>query len=151
MVGIFKACHGDGIIIRGRAGGSRQYFLRRWCHQPVAGTFLSAVNFPAIDGQECPSYDLLKRTYQEKILPIIEARSVQCHKGDKIDDFDAVNFADLAFCSVVFGLKTAGSLRRGFSGSDGDVILPLFDLVCHGVLESLKCVIRTGRSGSDTK
>ena len=34
-----------------------------------------------------------KKTYEEKILPIVEARCVQCHRGDKIEgEFDFGKF-----------------------------------------------------------
>jgi mono/diheme cytochrome c family protein len=37
--------------------------------------------------------DIWKKTYEEKILPIVEARCVQCHRGDKIEgEFDFSKF-----------------------------------------------------------
>ncbi len=39
--------------------------------------------------------ELWKKTYEEKILPIVEARCVQCHPGDKIEgEFDFGKFSN---------------------------------------------------------
>ena len=76
-------------------------FARRYCRRLPILSLFAAISIAVSSGmfvnvqadEHEKKVESWKKTYEEKILPIVEARCVQCHRGDKIEgEFDFGKF-----------------------------------------------------------